>query len=52
MSFEFSLAVDNCNQIKSVCSAIRFASKRGAVLTSASGNRMASRSHSPPAPRE
>lgn len=38
MSFEFSLAVDRCSKIKSVCSAIKFASKRGAVLTSASGN--------------
>ncbi|MGH2922852.1 MAG: S8 family serine peptidase, partial [Solirubrobacterales bacterium] len=38
MSFEFSLAVDSCAEIKSVCKAIKFASKRGAVVVSASGN--------------
>ncbi|MGH2923614.1 MAG: S8 family serine peptidase, partial [Solirubrobacterales bacterium] len=38
MSFEFSLAVDSCAEIKSVCKAVKFASKRGAVVVSASGN--------------
>ncbi|MBA2545616.1 MAG: S8 family serine peptidase, partial [Solirubrobacterales bacterium] len=38
MSFEFALVVDSCAQIKSVCSAIKFASKRGAVIVSAAGN--------------
>lgn len=38
MSFEFALAVDSCSQIKSVCKAILFAVRRGAVITSASGN--------------
>ena len=38
MSFEFALAVDSCSQIKSVCKAILFAARRGAVMTSASGN--------------
>lgn len=38
MSFEFSLSVDSCRQIKIVCKAIKFASKRGAVLVSAAGN--------------
>ena len=38
MSFEFALAVDSCSQIKSVCKAIQFAARRGAVMTSASGN--------------
>ena len=38
MSFEFSLAVDNCAKIKSVCSAINFATRRGALMVSAAGN--------------
>lgn len=38
MSFEFSAAVNSCAKIKSVCSAIRFATKRGAVVVSAAGN--------------
>jgi serine protease len=38
MSFEFGLGVDNCNKIKSVCSAIKFAKKRGAVVVAAAGN--------------
>ena len=38
MSFEFSLAVDSCRKIKSVCRAIRFAARRGAVVVSAAGN--------------
>jgi serine protease len=38
MSFEFSLAVNACSKIKSVCKAIRFASNQGAVVVSAAGN--------------
>lgn len=38
MSFEFALSVDRCAKIKSVCKAIKFASKRGAVVVSAAGN--------------
>ena len=38
MSFEFSLSVNSCNRIKSVCRAIRRAAKRGAVIVSAAGN--------------
>ena len=38
MSFEFSLSVNSCGEIKSVCKAIKFASRRGAVVVSAAGN--------------
>ena len=38
MSFEFASGVDACNKIKSVCSAIKFAKKRGAVVVAAAGN--------------
>ena len=38
MSFEFSAVVNSCAKIKSVCSAIRFATKRKAVVVSAAGN--------------
>ena len=38
MSFEFATGVDNCNKIKSVCEAIKFARKRGAVVVAAAGN--------------
>ena len=38
MSFEFSLGVNACGKIKGVCSAIKFAYKRGAVVTAAAGN--------------
>jgi serine protease len=38
MSFEFSAAVNSCAKIKSVCSAIKFAAKRRAVVVSAAGN--------------
>jgi serine protease len=38
MSFEFSLAVDSCARIKSVCKAIKFAFKRGALVVAAAGN--------------
>jgi serine protease len=38
MSFEFSSAVSGCAKIKSVCSAIKFAAKRRALVVSAAGN--------------
>lgn len=38
MSFEFSPVVNACSKIKSVCAAIKFAFKRGAVVTAAAGN--------------
>jgi serine protease len=38
MSFEFSGAVNACAKIKDVCAAIKFAFKRGAVVTAAAGN--------------
>lgn len=38
MSFEFSPAVNSCHKIPTICSAIRFAHKRGAVVVSAAGN--------------
>lgn len=38
MSFEFGAGVDSCTKIKSVCAAIKFAKKRGAVVTAAAGN--------------
>ena len=38
MSFEFATGVDSCNKIKSVCEAIKFAKKRGAVVVAAAGN--------------
>lgn len=38
MSFEFSLAVTGCAKIKSVCRAIKFATKRGSLLVAAAGN--------------
>jgi serine protease len=38
MSFEFSLAVNSCARIKSVCSAIKFAFKRGTLVVAAAGN--------------
>jgi serine protease len=38
MSFEFSSAVNRCAKIKSVCSAIKFAKKKRAVVVSAAGN--------------
>jgi serine protease len=38
MSFEFAAGVDRCNKIKSVCAAIKFAKKRGAVVVAAAGN--------------
>jgi serine protease len=38
MSFEFTSAVNSCAKIKAVCSAVKFAAKRGAVVVSAAGN--------------
>jgi serine protease len=38
MSFEFSLGVNSCGKIKGICSAIKFAFKRGALVVAASGN--------------
>lgn len=38
MSFEFSLGVNSCAKIKGICSAIKFAYKRGALVVAAAGN--------------
>jgi serine protease len=38
MSFEFSLRVNSCGKIKGICSAIKFAFKRGALVVAAAGN--------------
>jgi serine protease len=38
MSFEFSLGVNGCAKIKGICSAIKFAFKRGALVVAAAGN--------------
>ena len=38
MSFEFAPGVDGCNKIKTVCEAIKFAKKRGALVVAAAGN--------------
>jgi serine protease len=38
MSFEFSLGVNSCGKIKGICSAIKFAFKRGALVVAAAGN--------------
>jgi serine protease len=38
MSFEFASSVDRCTEIKTVCSAIKFAAKRGSVIVAAAGN--------------
>jgi serine protease len=38
MSFEFGGAVNSCGKIPKICRAIRFASKRGAIVVSAAGN--------------
>jgi serine protease len=38
MSFEFALAVNSCGKIKGICSAIKFASKKGALVVAAAGN--------------
>jgi serine protease len=38
MSFEFSLGVNSCAKIKGICSAIKFAFKKGALVVAAAGN--------------
>jgi serine protease len=38
MSFEFSQAVNSCSKIKGICAAIKFATKRRALVVSAAGN--------------
>jgi serine protease len=38
MSFEFSLGVNSCAKIKGICSAIKFAFKRRALVVAAAGN--------------
>jgi serine protease len=38
MSFEFSLAVNGCGKIKGICSAIKYAAKKGSLVVAASGN--------------
>ncbi len=38
MSFEFSLGVNSCAKIRGICSAIKFAFKRGALVVAAAGN--------------
>ena len=38
MSFEFSLGVNGCAKIKGICSAIKFAFKKGALVVAAAGN--------------
>jgi serine protease len=38
MSFEFSLGVNSCSKIKNICSAIKYAFKKGALVVAAAGN--------------
>jgi serine protease len=38
MSFEFSLGVNSCGKIKGICSAIKYAFKKGALVIAAAGN--------------
>jgi serine protease len=38
MSFEFSLGINGCSKIKGICSAIKYAFKRGALVVAAAGN--------------
>ncbi|MDX6606513.1 MAG: serine protease [Solirubrobacterales bacterium] len=38
MSFEFSLGVNTCAKIKGICSAIKYAFKKGALVVAAAGN--------------
>jgi serine protease len=38
MSFEFSLGVNSCAKIKGICSAVKYAFKRGALVVAAAGN--------------
>lgn len=38
MSFEFSPSIDRCSQIKSVCKAVRLATRDGVIVIAAAGN--------------
>ena len=38
MSFEFSLGVNSCAKIKGICSAVKYAYKKGALVVGAAGN--------------
>ncbi|MFL5907077.1 MAG: S8 family serine peptidase [Solirubrobacterales bacterium] len=38
MSFEFSLGVNSCSKIKGICSAVKYAFKKGALVVAAAGN--------------
>ena len=38
MSFEFSLGVNSCGKIKGICSAIKYAFKKGVLVVAAAGN--------------
>jgi serine protease len=38
MSFEFSLKVNSCGKIKGICSAVKYAFKKGALVVAAAGN--------------
>ncbi len=38
MSFEFSLGVNSCAKIKGICSAVKYAFKKGALVVAAAGN--------------
>ena len=38
MSFEFSLGVNSCSKIKNICSAVKYAFKKGALVVAAAGN--------------
>jgi serine protease len=38
MSFEFSLGVNSCGKIKGICSAVKYAFKKGSLVVAAAGN--------------
>jgi serine protease len=38
MSFEFSLGVNSCGKIKGICTAVKYAFKKGALVVAAAGN--------------
>ncbi|HEY3191253.1 MAG TPA: S8 family serine peptidase [Solirubrobacterales bacterium] len=38
MSFEFSLGVNSCAKIKGICSAVKYAFKKGSLVVAAAGN--------------
>jgi serine protease len=38
MSFEFSLNVNSCGKIKGICSAVKYAFKKGSLVVAAAGN--------------